>query len=88
MPLAIRRKCGESVQIGDNIIVRVERTTNNSCSLIIDAPSEINIARSELLEESEAHGSKHDASHMGGDGQGGPFVYDCDPPLLVGKHAL
>lgn len=87
MPLAIRRKCGESVQIGDNIIVRVERTTNNSCSLIIDAPSEINIARSELLEESEAHGSKHDASHMGGDGQGGPF-YDHEPLIVGGKYSL
>jgi len=88
MPLAIKRKHGESVQIGDCIIVRVDRTTHNSCRLIIDAPNEINIVRSELLEESAGHGRKQDASRMDGDGQGGPFAYDCDPPLLVGKHAL
>lgn len=64
MPLAIRRKCGESVQIGDNIIVRVERTTNNSCRLIIDAPSKINIVRSELLAESAEHTPVHIAAEV------------------------
>lgn len=86
--LVLSRKQGETIQVGDDITLTVVRIGPNSVRLGVEAPSEKRIVRSELLEESAGHGSKHDASRMDGEGQGGPFVYDCDPPLLVGKHAL
>ena len=85
--LVLSRKLGESVTIEGVGTVHVVRCTNNGCKLAFDAPQNVNIVRSELLEESAGHGSKHDASRMDGDGQGGPF-YDHEPLIVGGKYSL
>ena len=51
MVLVLARKLDESIVIGDNIIVKVVSMENGIVKLGIDAPQEIAIMRSELLEE-------------------------------------
>lgn len=47
--LCLSRKTNESVQIGDAITVTIVRISNGKVRLSIDAPRELNIARSELM---------------------------------------
>lgn len=47
--LILRRREGESFQIGDNIRIQVLSTGDGGVRLAIDAPKEISILRSELL---------------------------------------
>ncbi len=47
--LVISRKSGESLRIGDDVVVRVAKTTGSKVSLVIEAPREIPIARTEIL---------------------------------------
>jgi carbon storage regulator len=49
--LVLTRKVGEKIVIGDNIVVTVVAIQGHKIRLGIDAPREINIARSELLEK-------------------------------------
>ena len=49
--LVLTRKIDESIVIGDNIVVKVVAVENGVVKLGIDAPKEISIMRSELLEE-------------------------------------
>ncbi|QOP46318.1 carbon storage regulator CsrA [Sulfurimonas paralvinellae] len=49
--LVLARKLGESIVIGDNITVKVVAVENGVVKLGIDAPREISIIRSELIEE-------------------------------------
>ncbi|HIC13020.1 MAG TPA: carbon storage regulator CsrA [Sulfurimonas sp.] len=49
--LVLARKLDESIVIGDNIIVKVVSVENGVVKLGIDAPQEISIMRSELLEQ-------------------------------------
>ncbi len=49
--LVLARKSDESIVIGDNIIVKIVSLENGVVKLGIDAPQEISIMRSELLEE-------------------------------------
>ena len=49
--LVLTRKVDESIVIGDNIVVKVIAVENGVVKLGIDAPKEISIMRSELLEE-------------------------------------
>ncbi len=51
MVLVLARKLDESIVIGDNIVVKVVSIENGIVKLGIDAPQEISIMRSELLEE-------------------------------------
>lgn len=51
MVLVLARKLDESIVIGDNIIVKVVSVENGVVKLGIDAPQEISIMRSELLEQ-------------------------------------
>ena len=46
--LVLTRKIGESVRIGDNITVTVQRVAGNRVALSFDAPREVRIVRSEL----------------------------------------
>ena len=46
--LVLTRKHGESVQIGDNITVKVIKTGRNTVKIGIDAPREVPVKRSEL----------------------------------------
>ena len=48
--LILQRKPGESVRIGDNITVSVVSVDSGRVRIAIDAPTEIPILRSELIE--------------------------------------
>jgi len=45
----IRRKLGQSIRIGDHIIVEVLDATPNRVKLGIHAPAEVRVARTEVL---------------------------------------
>jgi carbon storage regulator CsrA len=47
--LVITRKLGESVKIGDKILITVVRMDAGKCRLQIKAPKEVQIFRTELL---------------------------------------
>jgi len=49
--LVLARKLNESIVIGDNITVKVVAIENGVVKLGIDAPREVSIIRSELIEE-------------------------------------
>jgi len=49
--LVLARKVGESIVIGDNITIKVVALENGIVKFGIDAPREISIIRSELIEE-------------------------------------
>ena len=49
--LVLARKVDESIVIGDDIVIKVVSVENGVVKLGIDAPKEIAIIRSELLEE-------------------------------------
>jgi len=49
--LVLARKLDESIVIGDNIIVKVISVEKGIVKLGIDAPQNISIVRSELLED-------------------------------------
>lgn len=48
--LILTRKIGESIVIGDDIIVKVVETGKNSIRIGIDAPKEITVLRQEVFE--------------------------------------
>ena len=48
--LILQRKPGESVRIGDNITVSIVSVDSGRVRISIDAPTEIPILRSELIE--------------------------------------
>ena len=53
--LILQRKAGESFQIGQDVIVRVTSVEKGKVSLAIEAPLEIPIMRTELLETQKAN---------------------------------
>lgn len=46
--LVLARRIGESINIGDNISIKLVRISGNQVRIAIDAPKDINIVRSEL----------------------------------------
>ena len=48
--LILTRKIGESIVIGDDIVVKVVETGKNSIRIGIDAPREITVLRQEVFE--------------------------------------
>ena len=58
MSLALTRKIGEQIEIGDEITVRVVRIGPNTVRLAIDAPRSMNIVRTELRERGEDRGKQ------------------------------
>ncbi len=53
--LILQRKNNQSLTIGDNITVTILETGNDWVKLAIDAPKEIPILRTELLEAASAN---------------------------------
>lgn len=54
--LVLSRKTGESVQIGDNIVVRVVEVKGGRVRLAFDAPNDVQILREELAEQIDRKG--------------------------------
>ena len=52
--LVLARRRGESIRIGDNVEVIVNRIIGNKVWLCINAPREIKVVRTELIEQREA----------------------------------
>jgi len=48
--LILTRKTGESILIGDDILIKVVETGKNSIRLGIEAPKEVTVLRQEVLE--------------------------------------
>ena len=48
--LILTRKIGESIVIGDDIVIKVVETGKNSIRIGIDAPREITVLRHEVFE--------------------------------------
>lgn len=51
--LVLKRKPGESLTIGGNIVITIKRTSGNVVHLAIDAPKEIEITRTEIRNKTE-----------------------------------
>lgn len=51
--LVLKRKEGESIIIGGNILVKVHKVEGRAVKLAIEAPKEITIIRAELIEKSK-----------------------------------
>ena len=47
MALALKRKAGEAIQIGENIVVTIGETRGSYTTVLIDAPKNISVARIE-----------------------------------------
>ena len=53
--LILQRKVGESIQIGEDILVSISSVEKGRVRVAIDAPSDIPIMRTELLEAKKAN---------------------------------
>ncbi len=53
--LILRRRTGESLVIGENVRITVIDSSDGAVRLAIDAPKEIPILRSELLQAADAN---------------------------------
>jgi carbon storage regulator len=49
--LVINRKVGETIVIGDNVLVTVLESSNGSIRLGIDAPTSVSVLRRELVQD-------------------------------------
>jgi len=64
--LVLSRKAGESIQIGDDIVVTITRIQGNRIQIGIDAPRDVSIRRSELNDpptRGDASSSSHGEGH-------------------------
>lgn len=57
--LVLSRKSGESIQIGENITVKVIQCRGNRVRLGVEAPNDVEILRSELAEWREQWQDSH-----------------------------
>ena len=57
MALALKRKAGESIKIGDNIVVTIGETRGRYTTVLVDAPREILVARIEGNNDGNGSGS-------------------------------
>ncbi len=51
--LVLSRKVGESIQIGDDVRIIVNRIAGNRITIAVDAPRSVKIVRGELAQSSE-----------------------------------
>ena len=47
MALALKRKAGEAIKIGENIVVTICETRGSYTTVLVDAPREISVTRIE-----------------------------------------
>ena len=52
--LVLNRKLGESIVIGDDIVVTVQQTRNGRVRLSVEAPQSVRVLRQELLSSQSA----------------------------------
>lgn len=65
--LILQRKAGEALRIGENITVSILSVDSGRVRIAIDAPTEIPILRSELLENMETNRESVMTSASAGD---------------------
>ena len=53
--LVLSRRVGERIQIGDDIVITLNKISGNRIALGIEAPREVSIRRGELAEMDEAN---------------------------------
>ena len=58
--LVLTRKAAETIQIGDDVVIKVIKTGSGTVKIGIDAPDEVRVIRGELLES--AAGGTPDSS--------------------------
>jgi len=56
--LVLSRKVGESIQIGDNVRIIVNRISGNRITLAVDAPRSVKIVRGELVTKDDESAAK------------------------------
>ena len=54
--LVLTRKLGESVQVGDGIVIRIVEVRRSRVRIGIDAPSSVRIQREEIVDQAENRG--------------------------------
>ena len=65
--LVVSRKIGQSIHIGDNIVIHfIEKTGTHSIRVGIEAPRELKVLRSELIRKENLHNNTFDdkTSHI------------------------
>ena len=56
MALVLRRKVGEEIAVGDDVVIGVVEVNNNAVKLAITAPDDVHILRRELEKHNEREG--------------------------------
>ena len=54
MALVLRRKVGEEIAVGDDVVIGVVEVSNNAVKLAIKAPKSVHILRRELEKKKES----------------------------------
>lgn len=54
--LVLSRREGQSIQIGPDVRVKILRTDDGQVRLGIEAPSQVHVVRTELIERDARHG--------------------------------
>lgn len=57
--LVLSRKTGETIYVGDDIVITIVRIGPTSVRIGIDAPKHLNIARQELIHDSQCRDGSH-----------------------------
>jgi len=57
--LCLGRKVGESILVGDDVVITVVRITANTVRLGIEAPKHLAIVREELVHDSQCRDGSH-----------------------------
>jgi len=59
--LVLGRKTGESIMIGDDVIISIERIRGDRVQVGIDAPRSVEVHRREVWEDIRREGHKDDS---------------------------
>ncbi|MCC9604702.1 carbon storage regulator [Blastopirellula sp. JC732] len=58
--LILSRKIGETIHVGDNVTIVINRISGNRVTVGIDAPNQVRILRGEVIESDEQpHAEEH-----------------------------